>query len=305
MNFEDEDYVRYYTRDTVSWRALGWEGQTVMALMLHGKFDRSGVFDCDSHEPDAAVSLVTGLPLEVVQAGLPRILKAGTWVAKDGKLVWPKFIHAQSCRRSDRIRKQESRENRRDKFLQKQAELPGLVTDGHNQSQEVTPSLADPSLNLSLDHSSTSSPDIVKEIFDYWQKLMKKPKAKLDSARRRKINARLKDFSPRDLCQAIRGAKNDDFLMGRDPKSNGKQYNDFKTIFRDAAQVERLIALDGQQRGLDGRAFTQDKEEAARIKAESDARIAAANEARVAKLRESASSVPKTSISSLVSGINV
>lgn len=106
MNYPDEDYVRYYTRETVSWRALGWEGQTVLALMLHGNFDRSGVFDCDGHQPSHAVTLVTGLPAEVVETGLRRLLEAKTWVLMEGRLVWPKFIEAQTCRRTDRARQE-------------------------------------------------------------------------------------------------------------------------------------------------------------------------------------------------------
>lgn len=143
VNYEDEDYVRYYTRDTVSWRALGWEGQTVLALMLHGKFDRSGVFDCDGHDPSQAVTLVTGVPTQVTVVGLERILASKTWVLRDGKLVWPKFVHAQSCRRSDRARQRESREKRRGDAL---GENVTDVTSCHSESQHVTPSLAKPSL---------------------------------------------------------------------------------------------------------------------------------------------------------------
>lgn len=143
MNYEDEDYVRFYTRDTVSWRALGWEGQAVLALMLHGKFDRSGVFDCDGHDPSHAVTIVTGLPVDVTVTGLKRLLDSKTWVERDGKLVWPNFVHAQTCRRSDKARQRESREKRR-------AEALGhSVTSRDGESQAVT---AEPSkvTNVSL-----------------------------------------------------------------------------------------------------------------------------------------------------------
>lgn len=149
MNYEDEDYVRYFTRDTVSWMALGWEGQAVLALMLHGKFDRSGVFDCDGHTPSHAVTLVTRMPEAVVEAGLGRLFKSKTWVHRDGKIVWPKFVEAQNCRRSDKARQRESRENRRREALghevtdRDQPSQP--VTRGHTESQPVTPSLAEQS----------------------------------------------------------------------------------------------------------------------------------------------------------------
>lgn len=132
MNYPDEDYVRYYTRETVSWRALGWEGQVVLALMLHGRFDRSGVFDCDGHQPSHAVTLVTGVPADVAEVGLARLLEAKTWMLVDGRIVWPKFVEAQSCRRTDRARQEESRRNRRDSALTPLGDI------GDEQSQSVT-----------------------------------------------------------------------------------------------------------------------------------------------------------------------
>src|SRR6478752_6676052 len=111
--------------------------------MLHGKFDRAGVFDCDGHDPSQAVTLVTGVPEQVTTVGLERLLKSNTWVLRDGKLIWPKFVHAQSCRRSDRARQRESREKRRGDAL---GENVTDVTSRHTGSQPVTPSLAKPSL---------------------------------------------------------------------------------------------------------------------------------------------------------------
>jgi 5-methylcytosine-specific restriction endonuclease McrA len=103
LNYEDEDYVRFYTRDTVSWMALGWEGQAVLSLMLHGKFDRSGVFECDSHDYEDAVSLVTGLPVAVARAGLAALTRADVWICAPGAIVWPTYVRAQYCRHcSDR-----------------------------------------------------------------------------------------------------------------------------------------------------------------------------------------------------------
>lgn len=299
MNFEDEDYVRYYTRDTVSWRALGWEGQTVMALMLHGKFDRSGVFDCDSHEPADAIQLVTGLPIEIVNVGLERLLKSGTWIANDGKLIWTKFVHAQSCRRSDRLRQKESREKRRDDLLPNQADLPGVVTSSHNQSQDVTPSLAYPSLaEPNLDPPKPPGDD-VRRVFDFWKKEHNHPKAIFDEKRQRRIKARFKEgFSVHDLCLAIRGAKKDTFLMGVKPDSVGK-YDGIETLLRDAAQVERLIALAGLKRDTTGKAFTQDPEEAAKKSAEHLSAVERNRQKQLAKLHASTENASVNSVEAL------
>lgn len=149
MNYPDEDYVRYYTRETVSWRALGWEGQTVLALMLHGRFDRSGVFDCDGHTPSHAVTLVTGLPADIAERGLERLLAAKTWILKDGLVVWPNYVEAQTCRRTDRARQEESRRNRRDSALRASGDIGDDsshdVTTQAAESQPVTPSRAEQS----------------------------------------------------------------------------------------------------------------------------------------------------------------
>ena len=132
MNYEDEEYVRYYTRETVGWKALGWEGQAVLALMLHGKFDRSGVFDCDGHDPSHAVTLVTGAPIEVTAVGLKRLTDCGAWVIVGGRIVWPKYVHAQSCRRTDKARQRESRDKRRVDALNP------TVTNSDDPSHAVT-----------------------------------------------------------------------------------------------------------------------------------------------------------------------
>lgn len=136
MNYADEDYVRYYTRDTVTWLALEFEGQAVMVLMLHGRFNRSGIFDCGGHDPSHAVTLATRCPPDIAAKGLKRLLATGTWILRNGNIIWPNFILAQTCKRSDRSRKQESRENLAMAALGDQSHL---VTRGHTPSQPVTP----------------------------------------------------------------------------------------------------------------------------------------------------------------------
>lgn len=83
--------------------------------------------------------------------------------------------------------------------------------------------------------------DIVK-VFEYWQGLYGRSRAKLDTKRRSRILARLKEgFSSRELAMAIAGAKYDEFLMGKNKL--GKSYTEIHTLLRDTTQVERLILL--------------------------------------------------------------
>lgn len=136
MNYPDEDYVRFYTRDTITWLALEYEGQAVMSLMLHGRFNRSGVFDCGGHEPSHAVTLATRCPPEVARVGLERLIATKTWVINEGQIIWPKYVHAQHCRRSDRARKRESRENNASEAM---GQKSPPVTSRHPASPLVTP----------------------------------------------------------------------------------------------------------------------------------------------------------------------
>src|SRR3954467_1418051 len=135
MNYEDEPYVRLYHTDTATWALLGWEGQTVLMHMLRGKFDRAGIFSCGRHEPSRAVTAVTRLPAELVEAGLAALLREEVWIVNNGQLVWPNYHHAQTCPRSDRLRQAESRKNRAKEALApitpKPQSLSRNVTDSH------------------------------------------------------------------------------------------------------------------------------------------------------------------------------
>lgn len=136
MNYADEDYVRFYTRDTITWLALGFEGQSVMSLMLHGRFNRSGIFDCGGHDPSHAVTLAIRCPPEIAKVGLQRLLDTKTWVLNDGKIIWPNYVEAQHCKRSDRARKAESRQNL---AMEAMGQKSHAVTRRHTPSQPVTP----------------------------------------------------------------------------------------------------------------------------------------------------------------------
>lgn len=67
---------------------------------------------------------------------------------------------------------------------------------------------------------------------------------KLTEARRARVRSRLAErFTVDELKQALTNANRDDWLTGRDPRTNGKKWVDVDTLLRDAAQVERLRDL--------------------------------------------------------------
>lgn len=115
MNFEDERYVRLYTRDTTTWTFLRWEGQAVFALLLR-KVDRVGVFDLSGTDPVEGVTAMLGMPEEIVRAGLERLLKHKVLEHGRDCLIVPRFLEAQEASMSPNARQKESRLRRRDEI---------------------------------------------------------------------------------------------------------------------------------------------------------------------------------------------
>lgn len=138
MDFANESYTRQYTRKTVTNRMLGWDGRAVLWAMNAGEFDRKGYFDFQD-DPAESIAAVTEIPLEIVKTALVKLFKTRTWVLEDGRIFWPNYEEAQTCRKSDRQRQRECRSNR------EPSSPSHPVTRRHTESQDVTPSLAQPS----------------------------------------------------------------------------------------------------------------------------------------------------------------
>lgn len=84
----------------------------------------------------------------------------------------------------------------------------------------------------------------VNTVFEFWKVTHNHPTSKLDDKRRKRITARLSEGYPvDDLLAAISGALYDPWLMGKNP--GNKRYDGIETLLRDAAQVERLRDLSG------------------------------------------------------------
>jgi len=114
-------------------------------------------------------------------------------------------------------------------------------------SSDSTPSSPDatsPIDGSEPEASRAQTTQAVKTVFECWQAEHGKQRSKLDGKRIARIRARLGEgFTVEQLCAAIRGAKKDPFLMGRDPRA-GRAFDGLETLLRDAAQVERLAALE-------------------------------------------------------------
>lgn len=150
MNFDDERFVKIFTRDTVTWKLLGWEGRCVL-LMLLRKVDRAGCIDLASGIEGLA--LLLDLPEDVTERGFAACLRRGCVTQREHIAVVPNFVRAQDSRQTDRVRQAESRARRRDSGLvsqnvtdpteavTKRDEVSQPVTPCHTASHDVTPRL--------------------------------------------------------------------------------------------------------------------------------------------------------------------
>lgn len=162
MRWEDERYIRIYTRDTVTWKMLPWQGKALLPLILR-KVDRAGILELGDEAPAVAIAAITEMPLELVDAGLPALIARHVIQVSDGVLVAPKFIEAQETPQSDKARQQKSRELARDALsaehrlkqvlesensVTKRDDSSRAVTGCHEVSQPVTPNRAVPCLTV-------------------------------------------------------------------------------------------------------------------------------------------------------------
>lgn len=148
MDWENERYVRLYTRSTVDDSVLSWQARALWHELLR-KFDRSGVIDLGRHGTKG-ISALVGIPSDVVTGALLELAEDGRvgFNEEGTRLLAPNFLEAQEAKQSDKLRQARSRESRR-ALSQNVTECHDSshgVTSGHTVSQPVTPSLAVPSL---------------------------------------------------------------------------------------------------------------------------------------------------------------
>jgi len=83
----------------------------------------------------------------------------------------------------------------------------------------------------------------VKDLFSFWQKTLKHPKAILSADRLKKIKARLKEgYPPERIKSAILGIANSPHNMGIN--EHGKKYDDIELICRTGSNVDRFADME-------------------------------------------------------------
>jgi hypothetical protein len=153
VDWQNERYVRVYTRETVADSALTWEARAIWAEILK-RLDRAGVLSLGGCGLRGLAGLIR-IPSEVVERHFPSLLVDRRIVQNGDFLVAPNFQEAQEAIQSNKQRTAECRARRREIALFNEKmnqnvtnsnETLQNVTTGNVLQRTVTPSLAVPSL---------------------------------------------------------------------------------------------------------------------------------------------------------------
>lgn len=151
MRWEDENYVRFYTRDTADWLLLTWQARGLFGLLMRIA-DRAGIIPLGK----AGLRSLAGLlhaPWAEIESALGELLADGCieHSVSENKLVIPRFVEAQEATRSDRQRQKEKRERDRNHALSRD------VTKRDALSRDVDPTEQMSRSVTNLSHSEEGS----------------------------------------------------------------------------------------------------------------------------------------------------
>lgn len=159
MRWEDENWVKLYTRDTPTWKAMCWQARALLPLLLR-VFDRAGLMEC-GELGRSAVPLMVGLPEDVALTGLADLERLGSVIWHGNVLEMPKYEEAQEARSSDLVRKREQRQRDKDKAraeARKSVAAPDESKGVDNPKSQPSVTLKDVSHGVTRGHT-VSRPD--------------------------------------------------------------------------------------------------------------------------------------------------
>ncbi len=276
MNYPDEPYVRLYTSETAEWTMMSYEARTVMLHLLKGRFDRAGILAVGKHDPARVVASLTRIPEEVAKKGIAELLDNGTFERGPDCIVWPKYIEAQTCSKSEKLRKREYREKlAKDALMSHKSDQmsQGVPDVSHPvpkcPPETVTEAGTDPETEAGTGGlggkppKSTRVDRDVLEIYEHWKSVMNAPTAKLDPKRKRLIKAALKlGYTVDELKRAATNVSNSDWHMGRDPTNPNKRNCGMDLIYRDADHIDRYMTMHKAGDGSNGQQALTPEEQA-------------------------------------------
>lgn len=138
MRWEDEQYVKIYTRDTPEFLALTWQARCLLHEIIR-KVDRAGILKVGKLGL-RGVAVAVRAPWDELEPPLRELLdnERIRFDEQLGAVLVPNHIEAQGARQSDRARQQKSRDQARASMSQDVTESSHGVTPGHTESHDVT-----------------------------------------------------------------------------------------------------------------------------------------------------------------------
>jgi hypothetical protein len=110
VNYEDEDYVRLFTRDTPTWKSWRWEAKATIGPLMR-KLDRNGRLDWPAGGDWCVyVAAAIDIPVKVVGIALKEFVRTDTITMGDGFLVMPNFVPGQNAARRTKSRAERTAE---------------------------------------------------------------------------------------------------------------------------------------------------------------------------------------------------
>lgn len=104
-------------------------------------------------------------------------------------------------------------------------------------------------MELIIDNDKQEQVNPIDQVFNYWQQVMNKPRARMNAKRKKVIQDRIKEgYEWEDFKAAIDGCKNSSFHMGQNGRN--KAYNDIELICRDGVKLEQFGEYEDEQEKL-------------------------------------------------------
>jgi hypothetical protein len=137
MHWEDERWIKVYTRDTPEWITLSWQARGIFLLLLRC-VDRAGVLNLGRSGKKGLAAMLR-VELDVLTDALDE-LEAVENVRLDGdRLVVPNHVEAQEARASAKERQAARRERNKAKKCDVESHAASRgVTHSHAESHDVT-----------------------------------------------------------------------------------------------------------------------------------------------------------------------
>ncbi len=180
------------------------------------------------------------VPAALGSSHAAELLEAGIWELNgNGYDVHDYADYQPTGEETERIRELRREAGRKGGLASAQARRQANEAKPKQVAQQ-TPSKTEAKSNpVPVPEPSLEANASVRTVYDCWREERKRTDsryAKLSDGRRKKIQARLKEFSVEELCNAIR-------CVARDPWPERANNDDLTVIFRSREQVERFLGF--------------------------------------------------------------